>query len=44
MISLTHSCIRPQIVMKLLTDLNVSEGVTMVMVTHDTSLKQYAHR
>lgn len=34
----------PQIVMKLLTDLNVRDRVTMVMVTHDTSLKTYAHR
>lgn len=34
----------PQIAMKLLTDLNRREGVTMVMVTHDQSMKAYAHR
>ena len=32
------------IVMKLLTDLNKSKGVTCVMVTHDIALKAYAHR
>jgi ABC-type lipoprotein export system ATPase subunit len=30
--------------MKLLTDLNAREGVTCIMVTHDTSLKAYATR
>jgi putative ABC transport system ATP-binding protein len=33
-----------EIVMKLLVDLNAKEGVTMVMVTHDVGLKQYANR
>lgn len=32
------------IVMKILTDLNQREGVTMLMVTHDVALKSYAHR
>ena len=36
--------VNSQLVMKLLTDLNVTERVTMVMVTHDTALKSYAHR
>jgi energy-coupling factor transporter ATP-binding protein EcfA2 len=30
--------------MKILTDLNVLQGVTCIMVTHDTALKAYAHR
>lgn len=33
-----------QIVMKILTDLNVNKGVTCIMVTHDVALKSYAHR
>lgn len=33
-----------QIVIKLLTDLNKTKGVTCVMVTHDIALKAYAHR
>lgn len=32
------------IVMKLLADLNREEGITMVMVTHDVSLKYFANR
>lgn len=34
----------PQIVMKILTDLNARKGVTCVMVTHDVALKAFAHR
>jgi len=30
--------------MKLLTDLNTEEGITMIMVTHDVALKAYADR
>ena len=30
--------------MKLLMELNVQENVTMVMVTHDPSLKSFAHK
>jgi putative ABC transport system ATP-binding protein len=33
-----------EIVMKLLMELNVQENVTMVMVTHDPSLKSFAHK
>jgi ABC-type lipoprotein export system ATPase subunit len=33
-----------QIVLKILTDLNAHEGVTVIMVTHDVGLKAYAHR
>jgi len=32
------------VVMKLLQDLNRKENITMVMVTHDVGLKNYAHR
>jgi putative ABC transport system ATP-binding protein len=32
------------IVMKLLADLNRKEGITMIMVTHDVSLKYFANR
>ena len=32
------------IVMKILTDLNVHEKITMIMVTHDQGLKYFAHR
>jgi putative ABC transport system ATP-binding protein len=31
-------------VLKMLLDLNMHEGITMVMVTHDVSLKNHAHR
>ncbi len=31
-------------VMKILMDLNNKEGITMVMVSHDLNLKNYAHR
>ena len=33
-----------EIVMKLLTELNREEGITLIMVTHDPNLKQYAER
>ena len=32
------------IVMKILIDLNMREGITMIMVTHDIGLKNFAHR
>jgi putative ABC transport system ATP-binding protein len=32
------------IIMKILVDLNVKHKITMVMVTHDQGLKQFAHR
>ena len=32
------------IVMKILVDLNIKEGITMVMVTHDVVLKSFANR
>ncbi len=32
------------IVMKILIDLNMREKITMIMVTHDVGLKQFAHR
>ena len=32
------------IVMKILVDLNIKEGITMIMVTHDVALKSFAHR
>jgi putative ABC transport system ATP-binding protein len=32
------------IVMKLITDLNIDKGMTVVMVTHDRALKAFAHR
>lgn len=32
------------IVMKILMELNLKEGITMIMVTHDVALKNYAHR
>jgi putative ABC transport system ATP-binding protein len=32
------------IVMKILVDLNRNQGITMVMVTHDVGLKNFAHR
>ena len=30
--------------MKILIDLNMKEKITMIMVTHDVGLKQFAHR
>ena len=32
------------IVMNILMELNLKEGITMIMVTHDVGLKNYAHR
>eukprot|EP00455_Lapot_gusevi_P049454 TRINITY_DN7015_c0_g1_i5.p1 TRINITY_DN7015_c0_g1~~TRINITY_DN7015_c0_g1_i5.p1 ORF type:complete len:309 (-),score=31.06 TRINITY_DN7015_c0_g1_i5:68-994(-) len=32
------------IIMKMLTDLNREEHITLIMVTHDTNMKHYAHR
>jgi len=32
------------IVMKILVDLNIKEGITMIMVTHDVALKSFANR
>jgi putative ABC transport system ATP-binding protein len=32
------------IVMKILVDLNIKEGITMIMVTHDVVLKAFANR
>lgn len=32
------------IAMKILVDLNVKEGITMIMVTHDVALKVFANR
>ena len=32
------------VVMKILVDLNVDKKITMIMVTHDVALKQYANR
>ncbi len=32
------------IVMKILVDLNIKEGITMIMVTHDVALKGFANR
>lgn len=32
------------IVMKILVDLNIKEGITMIMVTHDVVLKSFANR
>lgn len=32
------------IILKLLLDLNVLKGITMIMVTHDVGLKNYASR
>jgi len=32
------------IILKLLLDLNRKEGITLIMVTHDVSLKHFAHR
>ena len=32
------------IVMKILMELNLKDGITMIMVTHDVALKNYAHR
>ncbi len=32
------------IVMKILVDLNIKEGITMIMVTHDVALKCFANR
>ena len=32
------------IIMKILVDLNVNHGITMVMVTHDQGLKYFANR
>eukprot|EP00771_Trimastix_marina_P000837 gnl/Trimastix_PCT/1870.p1 GENE.gnl/Trimastix_PCT/1870~~gnl/Trimastix_PCT/1870.p1 ORF type:complete len:501 (+),score=144.05 gnl/Trimastix_PCT/1870:31-1533(+) len=33
-----------EIVMRMLLDLNKQEGITMIMVTHDMNLTQFAHR
>jgi putative ABC transport system ATP-binding protein len=30
--------------MKILVDLNIKEGITMIMVTHDVVLKAFANR
>jgi putative ABC transport system ATP-binding protein len=30
--------------MKILVDLNIKEGITMIMVTHDVALKSFANR
>ena len=30
--------------MKILVDLNIKSGITMIMVTHDQSLKYFANR
>lgn len=32
------------IVMQILIELNINEGITMIMVTHDVALKNYGHR
>lgn len=32
------------VVMKILVDLNRKHGITMIMVTHDVGLKNFAHR
>lgn len=32
------------LIMKILLDLNVKENITMVIVTHDVGLKNYANR
>lgn len=32
------------IVMKILVELNIDQGITMIMVTHDVALKSFAHR
>eukprot|EP00742_Colponemidia_sp_Colp-10_P006441 GILJ01006900.1.p1 GENE.GILJ01006900.1~~GILJ01006900.1.p1 ORF type:complete len:384 (-),score=56.67 GILJ01006900.1:303-1454(-) len=33
-----------ELVLQLLVELNMKEGITMIMVTHDTGLKNFAHR
>lgn len=32
------------VVMQILIELNINEGITMIMVTHDVALKNYGHR
>ena len=32
------------IIMKIICDLNIKHGITMIMVTHDQSLKYFANR